>query len=143
MHVTAILNSKGREVETVSLGAKVSDIVDRLAQRRIGAIVVIGNSREVAGIVSERDVVRALAQHGTATLSWSVDDIMTREVVTCTEETSIDSLMSLMTERRIRHLPVVTEGSLAGIVSIGDIVKYRVAEIELEATAMRDYITAS
>ena len=142
MHVTAILNSKGREVETVSTGSKVSEIVDRLAQKRIGAIVVTTGSREVVGIVSERDVVRMLAQHGTAILGWPVDDIMTRDVVICTEDQSIDSLMSLMTEKRFRHLPVVTNGSLVGIVSIGDVVKYRVAEIEFEATAMRDYIAA-
>jgi CBS domain-containing protein len=114
----------------------------KLAAKRIGAVVVTNSDGSVAGIVSERDIIRALATDGAESLDWPVMEIMTRNVLTCQETDTIDRLMSMMTTRRFRHLPVVQDGSLAGIVSIGDVVKHHIAEVELEATAMRDYISA-
>lgn len=143
MHVAAILREKGRAVETVEAGATLAEVVRRLAALRIGAVVVTAPGAAVTGIVSERDVVRMLAQHGAAALNRTVADCMTRNVVTCRETDTVDELMSRMTQGRFRHLPVVEGGQLAGIISIGDVVKHRVAEVELEASAMRDYITAA
>lgn len=143
MHVAAILKDKGRAVETVGAGVTLAEIVSRLTHRRIGAVIVEGARGEVAGIVSERDIVRALAEGGAAALAWSASKVMTRNVVTARETDTIDELMSRMTEGRFRHLPVVEGGKLVGIVSIGDVVKHRVAEVELEASAMRDYISAT
>lgn len=143
MHVAEILKAKGRAVETVDATATVGDVVHRLAALRIGSVVVLEPGVDIAGIVSERDVVRVLGAHGPEVLNWPVSDIMTRNVVTCREDDTIDELMVLMTEGRFRHLPVVEDRGLVGIVSIGDVVKYRVAEIETEASAMRDYISVS
>ncbi len=142
MHVAAILKDKGRAVETVTGNVPLSEVVRRLSARRIGAIVVCGSRGEVVGIVSERDIVRMLAEHGAGALTRSASEAMTTEVETCREADTIDELMSRMTKGRFRHLPVVEGGGLSGIVSIGDVVKHRVAEVELEASAMRDYITA-
>lgn len=143
MHVAAILKEKGRAVETVTADVTLGEIISRLAARRIGAVVVAGDRGEVSGIVSERDVVRVLAEHGADGLAWPAARIMTRHVVTARESDTIDELMSRMTTGRFRHLPVVEGGRLVGIVSIGDVVKHRVAEVELEASAMRDYISAT
>ena len=143
MHVAAILREKGRAVETVAGDIALVDVVARLSARRIGAVVVTAGKGEVKGIVSERDIVRALAEHGAAALAWPASKVMTRNVVTAREADTIDQLMSRMTEGRFRHLPVVEDGRLVGIVSIGDVVKHRVAEVELEASAMRDYISAT
>lgn len=143
MHVAAILREKGRAVETVAADETLAEVVRRLAAKRIGAVVVCGAGEPVAGIVSERDVVRMLAQHGPQALGRHVAEVMTRNVVTCRETDTVDELMSRMTQGRFRHLPVVENGMLAGIISIGDVVKHRVAEVELEASAMRDYITAA
>lgn len=142
MHVEEILREKGRAVETASGSATLGEIVERLANRRIGAIVIVDRSHKVVGIVSERDVIHALALHGPSALDESASNVMSRDVVHCRSSDTTDELMAIMTNRRIRHLPVVEEGELLGIVSIGDVVKHRVAEVELEATAMRDYITA-
>src|SRR5262249_2410305 len=119
------------------------DIARKLAAKRIGAIVVCGAKGEVAGIVSERDIVRLLAEQGIDCLSRPVSEIMTHQVVTCKDEDTLDELMALMTERCFRHLQVVTDGQLSGIVSIGDVVKHHIAEVEMEATAMREYIAHS
>ena len=143
MHVAAILKEKGRAVETVAAEVTLGEIVKRLAARRIGAVIVEGTRGEVRGIVSERDIVRVLAEHGPEVLAWPASKVMTRNVVTARESDTIDELMSRMTEGRFRHLPVVEDGRLVGIVSIGDVVKHRVAEVELEASAMRDYISAT
>ncbi len=143
MHVAAILKDKGRAVETVEANTTLGEVVRRLATKRIGAVVVTAPGTAVTGIVSERDVVRMLALHGAAALNRTVADVMTRHVVTCRETDTVDELMSRMTQGRFRHLPVVENGQLAGIISIGDVVKHRVAEVELEASAMRDYITAA
>lgn len=143
MHVAAILREKGRAVETVAASDTLAEVVHRLSAKRIGSVVVCAPGVGVIGIVSERDIVRMLDQHGPKALSHKVEDVMTRNVVTCREIDTVDELMSRMTQGRFRHLPVVEEGQLVGIISIGDVVKHRVAEVELEASAMRDYITAA
>lgn len=143
MNVAAILKQKGRAVTTAGPDATLLEIAHKLAAKRIGAIVVVGARAEVVGIVSERDIVRMLAEHGPECLTRPVADTMTKQVVTCLETDTLDELMAMMTARRFRHLPVITDGSLNGIVSIGDVVKHHVAEVEMEATAMREYITHS
>ncbi|HEU0159907.1 MAG TPA: CBS domain-containing protein [Hyphomicrobiaceae bacterium] len=143
MNVAAILRQKGRAVTTAAPGATLLEIAAKLAAKRIGAIVVVGPQGEVAGIISERDIIRALAAHGPECLTSSVAESMTKDVVTCQETDTLDELMAMMTARRFRHLPVQTDGALVGIISIGDVVKHHVAEVEMEATAMRDYIAHS
>ncbi len=143
MNVAAILRQKGRAVTTASPSATLLEVANKLAAKRIGAIVVVGLHGEVAGIVSERDIIRALAVQGGECLAGPVAQVMTKQVVTCQETDTLDELMAMMTARRFRHLPVVTDGALVGIVSIGDVVKHHVAEVEMEATAMREYITHS
>lgn len=140
MHVSAILINKGRAVETVNPTTKLGDVIKRLADKRIGAVIVGAPDAQIAGIVSERDVVNALAANGPKVLDWPVSEVMTSNVATCLETDTIDELMVRMTDGRFRHLPVVADSRLMGIVSIGDVVKHRVAEIEHEASAMRDYI---
>jgi CBS domain-containing protein len=143
MNVGTILRQKGRAVTTAQPDVSLQEVANRLAAKRIGAIVVVGEGGEVCGIVSERDIVRALAAEGAAALAKPVAQSMTRQVVTCQETDTLDELMAMMTARRFRHLPVVTDGALVGIVSIGDVVKHHVAEVEMEATAMREYIAHS
>jgi CBS domain-containing protein len=143
LNVTTILRQKGRAVTTAHPDTTLLDVANKLAAKRIGAIVVVGAGGEILGIVSERDVIRALATSGASCLTEPVSQTMTRQVVTCLETDTLDELMAMMTARRFRHLPVVTDGALVGIVSIGDVVKHHVAEVEMEATAMRDYITHS
>ena len=140
MHVASILEVKGQAVETVRIDATLMTAARRLSSKRIGAVVVTDKSGDIAGIVSERDIVHTLAKEGVAALDWPVSEVMTRDVLTCTAGDTIDQLMSRMTARRCRHLPVVSDGALAGIISIGDVVKHHIAEVELEAMAMRDYI---
>jgi CBS domain-containing protein len=143
MNVATILKHKGRAVTTAPPSVTLLDVSRRLTQRRIGAIVVMDAGGELVGIISERDIIRALADNGPGCLERPVGEIMTRKVVTCQETDTLDELMAMMTARRFRHLPVVTDGDLVGIISIGDVVKHHVAEIEMEATAMRDYIAHS
>ena len=143
MNVAAILRQKGRAVTTASPTATLLEVANKLAAKRIGAIVVVGARGEVVGIISERDIIRALATGGHECLTRPVTENMTRQVVTCQEADTLDELMAMMTARRFRHLPVVTDGDLVGIISIGDVVKHHVAEVEMEATAMRDYIAHS
>ncbi len=143
MNVATILKQKGRAVTTAGPGVTLQEIANKLSAKRIGAIVIVGAGGEVAGIISERDIIRALGVHGGNCLKLPVGDVMTRQVVTCQETDTLDELMAMMTARRFRHLPVVTDGALVGIVSIGDVVKHHVAEVEMEATAMRDYIAHS
>jgi CBS domain-containing protein len=119
------------------------EVANKLSAKRIGAIVVVGAGGEVCGIVSERDIIRVLGTSGVDCLTQPVAQTMTKQVVTCQETDTLDELMAMMTARRFRHLPVVTDGALVGIVSIGDVVKHHVAEVEMEATAMREYITHS
>ncbi|WP_421723407.1 CBS domain-containing protein [Bauldia sp.] len=141
MTVASILNLKGREVATIAADAPLSEAVAQLAAKRIGALVVVDGNRRVEGIVSERDIVRALGNTGAGILSDAISSIMTRNVVTCTESDSINSLMERMTRGRFRHVPVIEDDRLAGLVSIGDVVKARIEEVEHEAEEMRTYIS--
>ncbi len=138
MNVDGILRSKGARVVTIRPDASVADLVAGLRDAGIGAMVVSADGRAVEGIVSERDVVRALAQHGGRVVERPVSDLMTRNVVTCSPGDTVKQLMTEMTRRRIRHLPVVDEGSLVGIVSIGDVVKNRLEEMETETNVLRE-----
>jgi CBS domain-containing protein len=140
MNVATVLKSKGRAVTTVRPSQTLSDVAERLASKKIGAIVVVGDAGRVVGIISERDVVRAVAERGAAALQVAVDEVMTRSVVTCNEATTLDELMEIMTTGRFRHVPVVTDGALVGIVSIGDVVKHHIADMALEVTAMKSYL---
>ncbi|RMF15939.1 MAG: CBS domain-containing protein [Alphaproteobacteria bacterium] len=140
MQVARILQDKGGDVISVSPEHTVSDAARVLAARRIGALLVM-EGEHIAGVLSERDIVRGLGTEGATILDWPVSRLMTREVITARPEDRLVDLMALMTERRIRHLPVVDgDGRLLGIVSIGDIVKYRIAEIQHTADALKDYI---
>jgi CBS domain-containing protein len=143
--VREILDAKGRRVVTIRPDATIATAVHRLALERIGALVASEDGRRVAGILSERDIVAALAGEGADLLSAGrrVADLMTRNVVTCAPDDTVKHVMREMTRRRFRHMPVVEGGQLAGIVSIGDVVKSRLEEVELEATVLRDaYIAA-
>lgn len=140
MNVARILKDKGRVVTTASPDMKISQIVQKLAEKRIGALVICDQDNHVLGIISERDIVRALAAHGGSVLDDPVTRYMTSEVVTCTEKDSCTKLMEEMTSHRFRHMPVVENDRLIGIVSIGDVVKQRIALAELEASSMREYI---
>ena len=139
MIIGNILKVKGRGVSTARPDDTVQEIANRLAQRKIGAIVIVGDGGVVSGIISERDLIRVIAQDGAKALQRPVSEVMTHNVVTCTEQTTVDEIMELMTQRRFRHLPVIDDGALVGIVSIGDVVKHHVAEVELEVSAMRGY----
>ncbi|HVM28360.1 MAG TPA: CBS domain-containing protein [Mycobacteriales bacterium] len=141
MLLTEILRNKGADVVTVPPDADVKALLAVLAEHRIGAAVVSSDGRAVEGIVSERDVVRAIASRGGAVLDEPVGGICTTDVHTCTPDARVDDLMKIMTDRRIRHVPVVADGALAGIVSIGDVVKLRMQELESERAALSDYIT--
>jgi CBS domain-containing protein len=139
VNIAQLLKAKGRAVTTARPDVKLLDIVTSLASKRIGAIVIVGEKGELAGIISERDVIQALAKSSEAVLEDSVSKHMTREVVTCQESTTIDEMMELMTQGRFRHVPVIEDGALIGIISIGDVVKNHIAEVEMEVTAMRGY----
>lgn len=141
MNVETILKAKGRAVHTIAPTATIAEAVRRLADLRIGALVVSGDSRTILGIVSERDIVRGLAEHGPALLSRSVAELMTRLVITCGPLDPDSTVLAIMTEHRMRHVPVVADGDLYGMVSIGDVVKARLDTVLAEAEAMRDYIT--
>jgi CBS domain-containing protein len=140
MTIKSILTHKGNNVVTIEPTANLAVAARLLAERRIGAVVVAGLDRRVIGILSERDIVRALAEHGAAALEQPVSQVMTRKVATCTEAETIVSIMERMTDGKFRHVPVVEEGRLVGIISIGDVVKHRIGEIEHESDALRDYI---
>ena len=140
MTVKAILSVKGTDVFTIEPTANLAGAANLLAERKVGALVVTGADRRVIGIVSERDIVQELAAHGTASLDLPLTDIMTRNVTTCGIGDTISSVMERMTNGKFRHLPVVEQGRLAGLVSIGDVVKHRLKEMEREQSALRDYI---
>ena len=143
MTVKAILSRKGRDVVTIVPTANLSEAVKLLAERRIGAVVVTGAENHVAGILSERDIVRALGERGAAALGDNVAAVMTRKVTTCTETDTIAAIMERMTTGKFRHVPVVEQGRLSGVISIGDVVKFRVEEIERESDALREYIATA
>jgi CBS domain-containing protein len=143
MRITDLLRVKGTRVVTVTPDTKVRNLLAVLAEHGIGAVVVSENGTSVGGIVSERDIVRAFAKRGAAVMSEPVTAIYTAEVYTVTPETSLEDVMRMMTEYRVRHAPVVVGGGLRGIVSIGDVVKNRIDELETERTALTDYITGT
>ena len=143
MNGETILRGKGRGVVTIRPGETVAAALQVLRDRNIGALVVSDDGTSVDGIISERDVAYGLADHGSALLSFSVGEAMTRRVATCAPGDSAAELMAKMTNRRIRHLPVVDDGSLVGIVSIGDLVKSRLDEIEDEARSLRSFIASA
>jgi CBS domain-containing protein len=139
MIIGQILKSKGRGVMTAAPEDSIHEITLRLASRKIGAVIILENGK-VAGIISERDIIRLIAEHGPDALSMPAKDGMTRDVISCTRECTLDEMMETMTNGRFRHLPVIEDDELIGIISIGDVVKYHTAEVELEVTAMRDYL---
>lgn len=140
MNVETVLRSKGTQVHTTTSDASIATVVERLKLFGVGALVVCDDGEHVDGIVSERDVVRGLAAHGAALLEMRASELMTQLVATCRHDDEIAEIMSVMTARRIRHVPVVEDGRLAGMISIGDVVKSRLDEIEREAEALREYI---
>jgi CBS domain-containing protein len=143
MRIVDILRVKGRQVVTVTPDTDVRHLLAVLAEHGIGAVVVSHDGTSVDGIASERDVVRALADRGVAVLSEAITAISTPEVLTVTPETSLEEVMRMMTEHRVRHVPVVVDGVLGGIVSIGDVVKNRIDELETERSALTNYITGT
>jgi CBS domain-containing protein len=143
MRISDVLRVKGNHVVTVTPDTKVRRLLAVLAEHRIGAVVVSRDGVCVDGIASERDVVRAFAKRGAAVMSEAITKIYTAEVHTVTPETSLEDVMRMMTEHRVRHAPVVADGGLRGIVSLGDVVKNRVGELETERAALTDYITGT
>ena len=144
MNVEYILARKGREVKTVRPDVSLGDALQRLRAERIGALVVSETGADLVGILSDRDILDAIADHGTDVLGESVGSVMTAKVFTCSRSDRVSAIMALMTTRRIRHVPVVEEdGQLCGMISIGDMVKQRLDEIQGEADAMREYITSA
>ncbi|NIR35081.1 MAG: CBS domain-containing protein [Actinobacteria bacterium] len=141
MLISQVLRRKGSDVATIEPGASVTTVLASLAEHGVGALVVSGDGRAVDGIVSERDIVRAMAHHGADTLDMTAAELMTAEVVTCSPDASIDQLMAAMTERRFRHVPVTEDHVLVGIVSIGDVVNARVRELETETEQLTNYIS--
>lgn len=140
MNIGHILKTKARGVSTAHADDSIQEIANRLAQRKIGAVVIVGDHGKVVGIISERDIIRLLAEHGGKALAMRADEGMTRDVISCSRSSTLDEIMEAMTRGRFRHLPVIEDGSLVGIVSIGDVVKHHTAEVELEVTAMRGYL---
>ncbi len=143
MTVEHILSDKGHAVVTIDADQTLGEAARLLAGRRIGAVVVSDGGGRVQGILSERDIVRAVAEHGAAATGIKVGERMTERVITCSPRSGINEVMEMMSQGKFRHVPVVEHGRLAGLVSIGDIVKHRLAEIEAEHQAMRDYIATA
>jgi len=143
MLIGQILAGKGRDVVSTRPDATIAEVAKLLKARRIGAVVVIGRDGGLCGIISERDLARGLADHGAKLLDMRVSELMTPEVVTCSPDDGLDKLMKQMTEGRFRHLPVIEDGKLAGIISIGDVVKHRLQELENEAHLLHDYIAGT
>lgn len=142
MYVESILRTKGDEVVAVAPSDTITVAIQILNEKGIGAVLVRDTSDEIIGIVSERDIVRGIARHKGSCLDMKVSDLMTSPVISCQPDDSVDKIMQLMTDRRIRHLPVMKDGDLLGIISIGDVVKRRISEIENETEALRQYISA-
>lgn len=140
MTVKHVLSEKGGQVVTIAPARSLAEAAQLLAQRRIGAVVVSEDGARVGGILSERDIVRAVAREGAKALEAPVSAYMTRDVVTTVPETPMDDLMEIMTTGKFRHVPILVDGRLAGIVSIGDVVKHRLAAIEAETQALKEYI---
>lgn len=143
MTVRSILDQKGSDVATGNPSMTIAEVCTRLAERKIGALVMTDPAGAVVGIISERDVVRVMAQGGCDALSDQAAKHMTKTVVTCRRRDTIDEVMEMMTRGRFRHVPVVDDGKLSGIISIGDVVKHRMAEVEREANHLRTYIASA
>ena len=143
MQVAQILKTKGRTVTTVAPELRIAEVIDMLSRLRIGAVLVTRGESEVAGILSERDVIHGLADHGARLFEMRVSEIMTKDVVTCTPDNTIDEIMREMTNRRVRHIPVLEDGRLCGIISIGDVVKNRLEELSAESDMLRNYIVGA
>jgi CBS domain-containing protein len=139
MTVRTILDTKGHEIQSIDPAAKLSAAIKILGERKIGAVLVM-NQGKLEGILSERDIVRVLAERGARVLEEPVSTVMTRKVVSCRQADTVSGIMEMMTIGKFRHLPVVEEGKVVGLISIGDIVKWRVKEYETEQEALRDYI---
>lgn len=142
MRIRDVLRNKGAAVVTINPDATVTELLAALAEHNIGAMVVVGPDG-LEGIVSERDVVRELHTHGARVLAWPVSKIMTSVVATCTKADTVDAISALMTKNRVRHVPVIENGKLVGIVSIGDVVKNRLDEVEYEASSLRSFIAGA
>ncbi|PKP81529.1 MAG: inosine-5-monophosphate dehydrogenase [Alphaproteobacteria bacterium HGW-Alphaproteobacteria-18] len=142
MIIEQILNDKGREVITLRADETLREAAKLLDERRIGAVVTLDADGEIVGVLSERDVARQFARQGAAAVDMTVAGAMTRAVITISAEASVDEALQLMTDRRIRHLPVVRNNRLTGFVSIGDLVKWKIAETEAEAEAMKSYLSS-
>jgi CBS domain-containing protein len=142
MHIADILKVKGNRVITVSPDSRVHNLAQRLRMERIGALVVSASGTTVDGIISERDIVLAMAEHGAEALVRTAADLMTKAVLTCSPADTIAQVAKIMTNRRVRHMPVLDGGRLVGIISVGDILKNRLDELEMEANIMRDYAVA-
>lgn len=143
MIVRTILKEKSNEVATTVASQKVGDAAKLLDQRRIGALVVVDEQRALAGILSERDIVRGLSRHGVAVMEMRVGDLMTADVLTCAPDDTIDGIMGTMTSNRIRHLPVLDGGKLAGIITIGDVVKAKLDETTMQVDSLREYVMSA
>ena len=143
MNVKTILSTKGTGVVTIEPNVTLEAAVAMLTKHRIGALVVLGADQRVIGIISERDIVRSLADLGAAALSMPLSQAMTRKVVTCSESETVAEIMERMTTGKFRHVPVIEQDRLAGIISIGDVVKHRLSEIETESAALRDYVRSA
>ena len=143
MFVAEILKMKGSDVVSTGPGETVAALVRLLNVKRIGAVVVRDAEGKVIGMLSERDIIRGIAVQGERALDMQVRDLMTHEVITCKTTDTVSEVMKVMTERRFRHLPVVDDGKLLGLISIGDVVKNRLDETEIEARVLRDYVIAS
>ena len=139
MTVRAILDTKGHQIESVEPDARLSAAIRTLAERKIGAVLVMSQGR-VEGILSERDIVRVIGERGAAALDEPVSAVMTRKVVSCKQADTVSAIMEMMTSGKFRHLPVVEDDRVVGLISIGDIVKWRVGEYEAEQEALREYI---
>jgi CBS domain-containing protein len=142
MRVSDILKEKGSEVKTIKPGELIQTFARRLSEGKVGAMVVLGQQDSIEGIISERDLARGLAEHGSELSAMRVTDLMTKVVITCAPADSILGVANVMTRRRIRHLPVTERGKLVGLISIGDVLKFRLEELQLEANILRDYTIA-
>ena len=143
MQVSAVLSQKGDRVVTVSPSDSITDVAATLSTNKIGAVLVCADDGAVLGVLSERDIVRGIAQSGVDSLTKPAADLMTKDVITCEAADTVNAVMATMTDHRIRHVPVMNDGALAGVISIGDVVKNHLAEIERERQALHDYISTS
>lgn len=141
MHVAAVIKRKGSDVATIAADQTIAEAVTVLTKRRIGALLVMDGNDAVDGIISERDIVRALSRNGADVLTQKVSDVMTKDVRSCSCHDTIAEVMNIMTHGRVRHLPVIDDGKLVGLISIGDVVKQRLDDTEVEVESLRGYVT--